>query len=352
MSAYRPGILNFTCNICGHTCSSPMEQLSREQPSCPNCGSTVRMRGMIHALSIALFQESRVLSDFPNDKSIKGVGLSDWIGYADPLSQKLDYENTYYHQEPMLDIMIAPEVEGTYDFLFSSDVFEHVPPPAFTAFQNSHSYLKKNGSLVFSVPYNNFGETLEHFPDLNEYFIDYLGDKPILKNLTKNGLRQEFNNLVFHGGAGETLEMRVFSLPSLTNLLLESGFQSINVVKDPCFRFGVFWPQTSSLPIIAKKGTCSLSAFDWGPKSLKTRKGLFKSSSGEEAVWFTHQALAHPDQIDLYIGEEKLPNSVTVEETTSAYVPDRLRKRPGYYPLLAKYSDEDKVFIGEILFND
>ena len=37
------------------------------------------------------------LPDFPVHPEIKGVGLSDWDGYAIPLKHKLGYENTFYH---------------------------------------------------------------------------------------------------------------------------------------------------------------------------------------------------------------------------------------------------------------
>ena len=113
--------------------------------------------------------------------------------------------------------MAEPRNTEIYDFIFSSDVFEHVPPPAQRAFETCHSLLKKNGTLIFSVPYNLDGNTLEHFPDLHDYFIDDQGDSPVLKNLTIDGKRQEFENLIFHGGDGATLEMRVFSLPDLIN---------------------------------------------------------------------------------------------------------------------------------------
>ena len=154
MDSDTNGVLKFVCNICGQSNQTDMNFISREAPSCSNCGSTVRMRGMIHALSIALFGEPMPLPDFPTDKSLTGIGMSDWVGYANRLEKKLKYQNTFYHQEPKLDIMEEPATFDEYDFIFSSDVFEHVPPPALRAFENCHSLLKSDGSLVFSVPYN------------------------------------------------------------------------------------------------------------------------------------------------------------------------------------------------------
>lgn len=62
----------------------------REEPSCPRCGSTVRMRSIIHTLSMELFGKSMPIKDFPDERNITEVGISDWQGYAGPLSRKLD----------------------------------------------------------------------------------------------------------------------------------------------------------------------------------------------------------------------------------------------------------------------
>lgn len=125
------GTLSFKCNVCGNRCSHPAAALARESPSCGGCGSTVRMRFMVHALSCALFGRSLALPDFPVDASLLGVGMSDWLGYADPLSRKLGYKNTYYHKEPRLDITNISEKDlASVDFVLSTDVFEHVCPPS------------------------------------------------------------------------------------------------------------------------------------------------------------------------------------------------------------------------------
>jgi len=63
-------------------------------------------------LSNCLFQKNLILSEFPTRKDIKGLDLTDAESYASQLKQKFDYVNTYFHQEPCLDIAsddIAPE---------------------------------------------------------------------------------------------------------------------------------------------------------------------------------------------------------------------------------------------------
>ena len=210
----KPGTLTFKCNICGTMCETPAAALSREEISCNTCGSTVRMRGMMHALSIALFGRAIALPDFPERKDLTGKGMSDWEGYATPLSQKLDFINTYYHMAPKLDITaISPLDEHSVDFLLSTDVFEHVSPPVSIAFENAMKMLKPGGAFIFSVPYTLENETREHFPNLDDFKIETKDGKRTLINRTRDGRVEEFSDLVFHGSSvgGGRLSRCVFS---------------------------------------------------------------------------------------------------------------------------------------------
>lgn len=246
--------LAYQCNICGQLCKSKLTEIGRETPSCPRCQSTVRMRAIIHLLSLELFGESLPLPDFPVRKDIRGIGLSDWEVYGDQLARKLNYTNTYYHQDPRLDITnIDPALEGTLDFLISTDVFEHIAPPVSAGFQNAYKLLKPGGVLIFSVPYIKAEQTLEHFPDLYEYEIVNTDGNYMLKNLTRDGQEQVFENLVFHGGIGSTLEMRLFAETALMDELTRVGFQQVKISKDHYFKYGIYWHQDWSLPITARK---------------------------------------------------------------------------------------------------
>ena len=104
LNVSRPGCLLYRCNICGALCETKVGELAREEPSCFSCGSTVRTRSIIHLLSTALFGKSLILADWPLRSDIRGIGLTDWDGYAIPLAQKLNYQNTYYDRSPRLDI--------------------------------------------------------------------------------------------------------------------------------------------------------------------------------------------------------------------------------------------------------
>lgn len=254
MGACAPS-LTFRCNVCGNTNHDvPLELVkNREAQSCGHCRSSLRMRSIVHALSMELFGKSMALPDFPRDPGIIGAGMSDWDGYALPLSKKLGYTNTFYHKEPRLDIMQTPkESDGRYDFLISSDVFEHIPPPVSVAFVNARKLLKPDGVLIFTVPYKKEGESEEYFPELHDFKIVTAGDKQILINVTRDGVEQTFDNLVFHGGEGFTLEMRMLSEGGLLQELAKAGFEQVKIYNENYPEYGIIWPISWALPVAAR----------------------------------------------------------------------------------------------------
>jgi SAM-dependent methyltransferase len=251
--ARRDATVTFRCNVCGRWNQKPAEVFGREMRSCDGCGSSVRMRGMVRALTFALFGKSRALPDLEVDRSIRGVGLSDWRGYAEPLARIFDYTNTRYDTEPRLDIRQPPaEWCGKLDFVLSTDVFEHVDPPVVTAFEGARRLLKPGGALVFSVPYTLQPDTQEHFPELHDWRLEERDGEQVLVNVTAGGERQEFRDLCFHGGPGQTLEMRVFSLDGLRRSLREAGFAEPVVMSDSDIVHGVLQVDRWSLPMVAR----------------------------------------------------------------------------------------------------
>jgi GT2 family glycosyltransferase/SAM-dependent methyltransferase len=247
------GTLHFRCNICGRTCESLITDLQREKRSCA-CGSTVRLRAIVHRLSTELFGHSLALPDFPSRPELHGLGMSD-VHYADLLRRKFNYVNSFYHKEPRLDIAAPLEAgrEGAFDFVISTEVFEHIAPPVQAGFQNLRRLLKPSGVLIFSVPYTLDPATIEHFPELHEYeIIARLGAAPVLKNTTVDGRQQIFRDLVFHGGDGATLEMRVFSESGLREEFEQAGFARVDISSEPCWEHGIYWEQPWSLPLTAR----------------------------------------------------------------------------------------------------
>ena len=246
----KSGELSFQCNLCDSFCLKPMSELSREVPSCDGCGSTVRVRAIIQVLSLELFGQSLGLNDFPKRLDIAGLGMSDWEGYAGGLAKKFAYTNTFYHKEPRMDLRnIDLQLEGKFDFVISSEVFEHIPPPVSLAFENTRRLLKPTGVLIFSAPYSKQEETVEHFPELYDYRVVETDGIRKLVNVTRSGASQVFDNLTFHGGEGSTLEMRVFSESSLIREFQRAGFTRINIHKSPDFEHGIYWRSDWSLPM-------------------------------------------------------------------------------------------------------
>jgi SAM-dependent methyltransferase len=245
----------FQCNVCGAACAERLEVLAREMPSCPDCRSSPRIRSVVDLLARKLFGRSMPLSEFPENKLLRGVGMTDSASYAHQLANKFDYQNTYYDTEPRLDTSgpLEQSLLGVHDFVISSEVFEHVQPPVRRAFENVFNLLKPNGLFVLTVPYGLQDDTIEHFPELHEFKVEKVNGKHILTNLTIDGRIQIFDELVFHGGPGQTLEMRIFSEKALLRHLAAAGFVDVEVHRAPCLEFGISWPQLWSLPITARK---------------------------------------------------------------------------------------------------
>ena len=249
-------IISFQCNICGQNNNTlASDVFDREKSSCHNCLSNLRTRSIIHIMSCLFFGKSIISPDFPVNKSISGIGLSDWNGYANILADKLSYHNTFYHKQPQFDLLSPPNNSiNTLDFVICSDVIEHVSPPAQLAFNNLANILKPGGICIVTVPYMHYLYTLEHFPDLYKYNIVNTNNGNLaLQNTTRDGKRQFFDNLSFHGGSGATLEMRIFAKIGLLNCLRRAGFSDIRFHRCSELKYGISWPYNWSLPVTARK---------------------------------------------------------------------------------------------------
>jgi len=244
---------SFTCNICGT--SNTADEIPWETSSCTGCGSNVRMRALIYMLALELFGEALPLPEFPEYGHVKGFGMSDALLYAIPLAEKVSYNNTFYDREPYLDITEAhPDQHGKYDFILSSDVFEHVAPPIERAFEEACRLLKPNGFLCVTVPSSHLAdETVEHYPDLLQYSIVKLGDEHVLINRKANKTLEIRDNLEFHGGIGATLVMRLFARKDLERKLRAAGFTEVAFQKDPIERLGIAYEGPWSRPFVARK---------------------------------------------------------------------------------------------------
>ncbi len=212
------------------------------------------MRAIIYMLALELFGEPLPLAEFPQYDNIKGFGMSDALCYATPLAEKVNYANTFYDRQPYLDITEShPDQYGAYDFILSSDVFEHVAPPIDRAFEEAFRLLKPNGFLCITVPSVIADETVEHYPELHQYSVVELAGEHVLINRKQDKTLEIHGNLVFHGGIGATLEMRLFAQADLVRKLRGAGFSDVILQMEPVERFGIVFDGPWSRPLVARK---------------------------------------------------------------------------------------------------
>ena len=248
-----PRLHRFTCNVCGSVGVAENRGWPRDTATCTVCGSAARFRCLADIIARELYATTAPIPALPRRPELIGVGMSDHPALAAALGRRMTYTNTFYHCEPRLDVCAPGEHAGRYDMVVCSEVFEHVPAPLEPAFTGLFELLRPGGLLVFSVPYQADGETIEHFPDLHDYEIVEQASGHVLRNTTRDGRRQEFTDLVFHGGPGETLELRGFALPDLLCRLEGAGFADIRVRREPHFEHGVWWPGWDGWPITARR---------------------------------------------------------------------------------------------------
>jgi SAM-dependent methyltransferase len=178
-----------------------------------------------------------------------GIGMSDPDTYDSRLAKIINYQNTFLHKEPKLDITERRSDQKKYDFVISSEVFEHIEPPIRVAFENLHRLLNRGGFCVFTVPYSLNGGMREHFADLFDYKIVKEKDQRVLINRTREGHEYRHSNLTFHGGHGQTLEMRIFNREGLFEILKMASFANIHFHKIEKPEYGIVWNDTQPLPI-------------------------------------------------------------------------------------------------------
>ena len=238
--------VEFTCNICGTQVAADVSLFHREISNCPNCSSTPRFRGIIGGLSKALFGKYLCLQDFPEDKRIRGLGMSEWPVYAETLEKKFDFIDTKFHTDPYLDVLNDEHVDSykDLDFVISTDVFEHILQPVSRGFANVRKMLKPTGALIFSVPFTDQEKTIEHFPGLFNFEVQQKNGQWIVLNRRSDGGYEVFDkNVYFHGGPGTVLEMRLFGRDDLFDLIQQSGFLLEVMEANNPLPFGYYWPK-------------------------------------------------------------------------------------------------------------
>jgi hypothetical protein len=111
------------------------------------------------------------------------------------------------------------------NFVSCSDVLEHVPYPVDSALTGLRSILTRpSGFAVISVPNSNRAETWEYYPNLANFEVC---DDGKVSWSDRNGCSYVDDEPEFHGGGGQTLTFREWSLDDLSTRLLQAGFSSV-----------------------------------------------------------------------------------------------------------------------------
>jgi hypothetical protein len=208
----------------------------------------------MHLLSLELFGRGIPLPEFPELKSIRGLGMSDKDCYARILAGKFDYTNTFYDREPRFDSSRPDEsLWGQYDFILSADVLEHVGPPVEATLVQLCRMLKPHGFLGVTIYCAPPDRMREHYPELHDYRVLPLGASQVLINRRRDGTLEIRDDLIFHGGSGATLEMREFGATALREKLTTAGFREVEFLVDNLPEIGVFFDHDVSQPLIARK---------------------------------------------------------------------------------------------------
>jgi len=248
-------MIEFRCNLCGaHNLNDNAMEKHRELLRCARCGSSARFRGIVHAIERELLAVplGTVIATVPERKEISGIGLSDSDIYARELSRIFTYTNTFHYTDPKLDIASEASTSNfaLVDFVICSDVLEHVPPPAITAFVNLRKLVRPGGSLILTVPYLEGYETIEHYPYLYRWkTIQMDNGCHVIVNLRRGDPHhvehppqvELFSDPIFHGGPGEVLEMRIYGEGDLRARLAYAGFSSIEEIEPNLTEIGYLW---------------------------------------------------------------------------------------------------------------
>ncbi|WFU12350.1 hypothetical protein QA646_20790 (plasmid) [Rhizobium sp. CB3090] len=244
--------ITFCCNVCGFSNDLSTAAIHREMLNCVECGSCARFRGVVKAVQQFVFKDAtRPLNIQPPIPNIRGIGMSDWRGYADEFSRICDFQNTYYHMEPFLDVTdaISSTNYTDLDFVVCSEVLEHVLGPVTNSLQNIFGMLKSGGILVLTVPSLEGYETIEHYPHLQSFEIVHTGGLYSIVNRRPDGAIEHYVNPAFHGGPGTVLEMRIFGEGDLLSMLRHVGFDEILDLPANDRECGYLWEGSVESPL-------------------------------------------------------------------------------------------------------
>ena len=238
---------NMKCCICGHGLTVPISDIRRESPLCGSCGSNARFRGVVLAILRHVFRNEGVpLIEQKPRPDVKSLGMSDSDSYAKLLAEKLTYVNTYQHQPPLLDVCDPRSVEqfNEYDLIVSSDVIEHTRDPPHIVLRRMRQMLSEDGIVVLSTPTYDLRDSIEWYPNAKNLEVLTQNDRHIVKWQNQRGVTYVDDHPNFHGGPGDTLEMRISTPDGLFAAARQAGFSHHTLEFDESV--GYIWPLTAT----------------------------------------------------------------------------------------------------------
>lgn len=217
------------CNVCGNSTKIKIRTDNlREDCICKKCHSNSRKRH----LAYVLLQSLSVKNDKIASLNKISNGLDNFVYNVESngaLHHNLKHLDKYVCSEYFgpyetygkeingvlnVDLMNIPFESDSFDYIISSEVFEHIPHP-YKAFAEIHRILKIGGAHIFTVPYysNEENDEVRSIVDENNETIylmepQYHGDpirndegilvytifaKEMIKKLEKIGFKVETN---------------------------------------------------------------------------------------------------------------------------------------------------------------
>jgi SAM-dependent methyltransferase len=171
------------CNCCGGIKRIRIKSKNyREDCICKKCTSSTRKRHIalvfLEAINLKFHTTISSLSSIPNTLDTKIYNLESKGALHTCLKHSKDYLCSEYfgsieefgkEQNGVLniDLMKTGLENDSFNFIISTEVFEHIPNP-YKAFAETYRILKKGGAHIFTIPYLPFAEKDEVRAILND----------------------------------------------------------------------------------------------------------------------------------------------------------------------------------------
>ena len=199
-------------------------EVQRETMLCRGCGSTWRTRAIALAVQQGLGYKIQPFRSIHSGWSGIGLGISDDVKLSTLLQAKFSYSNSFFDTFPFLDVRSVPiRARRSFEFVTCSDVLEHIDIGITKVFMGLRSLIHRGGFMVASVPVGELEGYSEFYPDLSQFEIE--GDK--VHWLNSKGRKFIDFKAEFHGGRGQNLAFRQFSVNSFIKSLSSVGFTDV-----------------------------------------------------------------------------------------------------------------------------